>query len=410
MGRIARLGLAVVAALLAATEFASCSKAGGAAAEHPRVLVITPSEAQAGPEFRAAEALVRAYESKGEKGKVTRVELPDKPAKGGGMEATIAAFIAEAAGDLRVKAIVAIPALPGSSEGFRLAKEARAGGGKPGLLCLAGESSEDELSIEASADLVVDLDRVYRAYLVPWAAKKMGAKALVAVFARGEEADPRFAREREIMSAASADLGLKYLAAEVPAGVDAAAYARAMTGAWFRDFGRDTALHCSDPVLAAPLVSGAIAGGGIIVDAGGGATRAAYAAALGLDLSPAKGDARKERALVEAAAVALGLRGRLGLWEADYGRECALGLAEYALRAVSGAAKKDELKDFAAALGAGSPDAAWLVDYDVDPETGVRSANRILLRQDVYVLGSGYLQSALQAVPAKYLSIRAPGG
>ena len=89
---------------------------------------------------------------------------------------------------------------------------------KPGLPGFAGGSREDVLAIEASADIVVDLDRVYRAYLIPWAAKKMGAKALVAVYSQEDDADPALAREKAIMAAASADLGLKYVALEEPSG------------------------------------------------------------------------------------------------------------------------------------------------------------------------------------------------
>ena len=87
-----------------------------------------------------------------------------------------------------------------------------------------------------------------------------------------------------------------------------------MTGAWLRDYGPDAALYCSDAALAAPLIAGAIAGDGIVVDAAGQATRAVYAAALGLDLSPARGDAGKERRLLERALAAIGGRGRFGEW------------------------------------------------------------------------------------------------
>ncbi|MGA2545168.1 MAG: DUF3798 domain-containing protein [Rectinemataceae bacterium] len=400
-----------MAAIALVVGGASCSKAKGASKAPPRVVVITPSEAVAGPEFRGAEAFVRAHSGKGSKGEASHAVLPDgimSSAKAGGLEAAVASFIAGAASDPSVEAVVVDPAFTGSAEGFRRAKAAR-----PELFCLAGDSREDVLSIEASADLVVELDRVYRAYLIPWAARKMGAKALVAAYFGGEEAEPRTARERAIMSAACADLGLKYAAMIAPAGAGAAAYTRTMTRTWLRDYGRDTVLYGSDGALAGPLVEGAIADGGIVVDAAGRLTRAAYAAALGMDLSEAKGNARKERALIEGAIAALGGRGRFGLWDADFAEASVEGLAEFALRSAageaSGAARKSDLKDLVAALDARSPGAAWLAAYDVDPDTGVKSANRVLLRQDVYVLGSGYLQSALQTVPAKYLTIRADG-
>jgi hypothetical protein len=404
MGGPDRSAVVATLALALAALGASCSAPKAQEGPRPIVVVVTPAEAAAPVEFRGAEALVGAYSAKDSKVELSHAVLPGMAKPGGRPEAVVASFIAEAASDARVKAIVVDPALPGSAEGLRRSKLS-----KPGLLCVSGGSREDVLGIEASADLVVDLDRVYRAYLIPWAAKKMGAKALVAAYAQGEYAEPASARERAIMSAASADLGLRYAAMTAPSGADAAAYARAMTGAWLRDYGPDASLYCSDGDLAGTILAGAIAGGGIVVDEAGRATRAAYAAALGIDLGPAKGDAGKERKLLERALAALGGRGRYGEWDADYAEACVEGLGEFALRVVAGAARKDDLKDLVAALDARSPGAAWIAAYDVDPETGVKSANRVLVRQDVYVFGSGYLQSALQAVPEKYLAIRAPG-
>ena len=166
----------------------------------------------------------------------------------------------------------------------------------------------------------------------------MGAKSLVAVYSAAEGLDQLAAgyaaREQSIMSAAAGDFGLKYVAIETPPGTDAAAFARSMTGSWLqRQRARRRALllrpgHCSEPLgrrhrrrrhtsstrrprLRAP----------------------AYAAVLGLDLTSAKGEARKERSIVEQAVSRLGLKGRLGLWDADYARASVAGMAEFAQRA-----------------------------------------------------------------------------
>jgi hypothetical protein len=389
--------LALAVALCGAT-LGSCAKGKAEAAPKPGLLlVLTPPESAAGPEFRAAEALA----GQGLKGglEVSHLAFPDKP-KG---ESGIAAFIADAAADPRIKAVVVVPAPLGTAEGFRRAKEAR--GKKADLLCIAALTSDDELSIEASADLVVDLDRSYRAYIVAWEAKKMGAGALVAAYEREEDSSSATMRERAIQSAAAADLGLRYASKTAPEGVQGADFARSGTGAWLREYGHDTAFYCSSRTLAPVLISGAIGGGGMVVDLAGSATTAAYAKAFGVDLSGAKGDAKKERALVEAAAAAVGMKGRLGLWDLSIDEAAVPGLAEYAIRVMKGQAAKAQAKDLAAALDAGG--SLWIAEYDIDPSTGVKSANRILLRQDVYVLGKGYLQSALQQVPPKYLRIEA---
>jgi hypothetical protein len=390
--------LSAATGLGVAVLLGACSKSGDKGAESPRVVVVTPSEAAAPGEFRGAEAFVRDHAGPG--GVALHAVFPDRLRPGDA--AGIAAFVSASAGDPRTKAVLVAPALAGTAEGFRRAKEAR-----PDLFCIAAGSTEDPLLIESASDLVVDLDRVYRAYLIPWAAKRMGAGALVAAYTREEGQDPESLRECAIMSAASADLGLKFAAKTAPAGVDPAAFVRAGSGSWLRELGPDAALYCSSPVLAAPVLAGAIAGGGMVVDVAGEATRSSYASALGLDLSSAKGDPSKERRLVEAAVEALGGRGRFGMWDAPFAEASVEGLGEFAVRASSGAARKDEIKDIVAALDARSRGAAWIADYDIDPDTGVRSANHVLLRQDTYVLGKGYLQSALQAAPAKYLSLRA---
>jgi len=377
----------------------ACSRAGAQQALPPRILVVTPGEALAPREYRAAEALVHSPPTSLPKAEILHATLPDKSAVS---ETAVAAFIAAAAGDARLKALVVDPALPGTAEGFRRAREAR-----PQLLLLARGGAEDPLELEASADIVVDIDRLYRAYLVPWASKRMGARALAAVYKKDEAADPLAQRERLIMGQACAELGLKYAEFESPPGSDAVAYTRAMTGFWLQGLGRDTSFYCADPSLVAPLLSGAIAGGAVAADLAGEAGRVAYAAALGLDLSPAKGEARKERALIETALSALGARGRFALWEGDFASASVAGLAEFALRVATGAAKKGELKALVEAFDSSSHDAAWLAAYDVDGDTGVASANHVLLRQDPYVLGSGYLQSALKIVPAKYLRMAA---
>jgi hypothetical protein len=335
------------------------------------------------------------------RGEARHLELPDKT-KG---EAAVSDFVADAASDPRVAAIVVSPSPVGTASGLRKAKRSRGAG----LLCVAASSSEDVLDIESSADLVVELDRVSRAYIAAWAAKKMGARSIVAAYGESEASTPDTLRERAIMSAAASDLGLRYAAMIAPKGVESSAFVRSASGSWLRDWGPAAALYCADPSLAQSLIAGAIAGGGMLVDSGGAATVAAYAEALGVDLSSAKGDAKKERRLVETALAPLGMKGRLCAWDSSYGRASTAGLGEFAMRVTKGEAKKDEIKDLRAALDERSEGAAWMTEYDVDLATGVKSANRVLIRQDLCALGSGYLQSALQAVPAKYLLMKSGG-
>jgi hypothetical protein len=380
------LGLACAACLLATLACGAGKPAKAASA--PRVVVATPAESADPGRFAAVEAAARDYPAA--TAEIVHAVLPP-----GGGEAAIAAFVAKAAQDRRVKVLVVAPAPRGTAEGFRRAKAAR-----PELFCLAADPRDEALPIESSADLVVQLDREGRAYAIAWAAKRMGAKALVAAYAREEASDPDALRERKVMSRSAASLGLPYSAELAPSGVDPAAYVRARSGAWLSG---GAALYCAQAALVAPLLAGAIAGNGIVAEAAGETTRSACAAALGVDLSPALGDAAKEKRILETAAKAAGMSGRLGLWDASYSRASAAGLAEYAARLASGKARKDDQGDLAASLDARSGGSAWILRPYADPETGVKSANRVLLSQDIYVLGRGYLQNALVNVPSDCL-------
>jgi hypothetical protein len=410
LGRAAAC-LALAASIIGTASLVSCHGRGAVAATEPgRVVVLTPPESAAPLQYRGAEDFVR--DQAAAKGLVAQHAIfPDE--KKTKDPRAVAAFIAELGKDGRVSAIVAAPAPEGTAEGFRRAREAR-GGSAPSLLCIASGSRDEALAIESAADLVVDLDRVNRAYVAAWAAKKLGASAVVAAYSRDEESDPAALRERAIMEAASAELGLKYAAMIAPKGVEAEAFARAGTGAWLRDYGPRASLYCSDPSLVGPILAGAVAGGGIVVEAAGEATRGAWASALGADLSAAKGDPVKERRLLEKAAAALGLKGRLGVWDSGFGAESARGLGEFAMRVCAGGARKDDIKALAAALDARSGSrlgaAAWIAGYDADPETGVKSANHVLIRQDAYVLGRGYLQSALKSAPPEYFALGSSNG
>jgi len=389
----ASLALACAAGLLACA--ARKPEQGAAAA---RVLVVTPAAASAPRQFRGAEDFVKDHASS-KKWNAVHAILPD----GKGAPGAVADFIEGAAKDPAVAAIVVAPAPEGTARGFRRAKELRAGSPIP-LVCIAADSADDELEIESSADLVVGLDRVGRAYIAVWEAGKMGASSIVAAYSQGEASDPDALRERAVMAAAASELGLRYAAKVPPKGVDAAAFVRAGTGSWLRDEGPDVALYCSDPDLVGPLLSGAVAGGGLVAEAAGEATREAYAGALGVDLAVAKGDAVKEKRLLEKAAARLGLKGRLGLWDSGYGESSVRGLGEFALRVAAGKARRDDLAALTSAMDARSGGAAWLASYKTDEDTGVKSVNHVLVRQDVYVLGVGYLQSALQTVPPEALS------
>jgi hypothetical protein len=52
-----------------------------------------------------------------------------------------------------------------------------------------------------------------------------------------------------------------------------------------------------------------------------------------------------------------------------------------------------------------TPGAKWNADYYTDAGTGVRNKNFILVRQDTYIFGKGYMGMSEVEVPEKYFEI-----
>jgi hypothetical protein len=54
-----------------------------------------------------------------------------------------------------------------------------------------------------------------------------------------------------------------------------------------------------------------------------------------------------------------------------------------------------------------TPGAAWNASTYTDLNTGKTDGNHFLIYEDTYVFGKGYLGSAKQVVPTKYLTYKA---
>ena len=78
------------------------------------------------------------------------------------------------ADDPKMKAIVVSHGIPGTTEGFRRVRERR-----PDILLFVEKAHEDLNVVASAADLVVNADSFSRGYLIPLAAKEVGAKNFV---------------------------------------------------------------------------------------------------------------------------------------------------------------------------------------------------------------------------------------
>ena len=366
--------------------------------------IVTGTVSQSEDDLRGAERLIQEYGDVTAGGMIKHITYPDNFMAE--METTISQ-IAGLADDPLMKAIIVNQAIPGTTEGFRRVREKR-----PDILLLAGEPHEDPIVIESAADLAINSDFVARGYLIIWSAKKMGAKTFVHISFPRHMSYETLSRRRAIMEAACKDLGLRYVFETAPDPTSDIGIAGAQqfilekVPAWVEKYGKDTAFFCTNDAHTEPLLKQLLTYGGMFVEADLPSPLMGYPGALGIDLSSAAGDFPKIMSTVEAEIVKKGGAGRFGTWAFSYGYATTAGLGELAIRVLKGEASLTRLPDLMAAYNKFTPGAAWNGSFYVDANTGIRARNHILIYQDTYVFGQGFLGSANQEVPEKYLDIR----
>ena len=366
--------------------------------------IVTGTVSQSEDDLRGAERLIQEYGDVTAGGMIKHITYPDNFMSE--METTISQIVG-LSDDPLMKAIIVNQAIPGTTEGFRRVRQKR-----PDILLLAGEPHEDPLVIESAADLAINSDFVARGYLIIWSAKKMGAKTFVHISFPRHMSYETLSRRRTIMEAACNDLGLKFVFETAPDPTSDIGIAGAQqfilekVPAWVEKYGKDTAFFCTNDAHTEPLLKQLLTYGGMFVEADLPSPLMGYPGALGIDLSSAAGDFPKIMSTVEAEIVKKGGAGRFGTWAFSYGYTTTAGLGELAIRVLKGEASLTRLPDLMAAYNKFTPGAAWNGSFYVDANTGIRARNHILIYQDTYVFGQGFLGSANQEVPEKYLDIR----
>ena len=131
-----------------------------------------------------------------------------------------------------------------------------------------------------------------------------------------------------------------------------------------------------------------------------------YPGAFGIDLKAEAGNWPAILKKVEATVVAKGGSGRMGTWAYSYGYTATEGLVEYGKNVVEGKAKKGSLSDLIAAFTAYTPGAQWNGSLYLDQVKGVEIKNHVMVYQDTYVFGKGYLGNSKEVVPEKYKKIK----
>ena len=393
----------LLTALLAA--FCLCTAASAAAKAAPfHIGIVTGTVSQGEDELRGAELMIKKYGDVANGGMIKHLTYPDNFMSE--METTISQ-IAGLADDQKMKVIVVNQAIPGTAEAFRRVKEKR-----PDILCFTGEAHEDPNVIASIADMSTHTDFVNRGYLIIHTAKELGCKTFVHISFPRHMSYETLGRRRAIMEQACKDLGIKFVFETAPDPTSDVGVAGAQqfilekTPAWVKKYGKDTAFFCTNDAHTEPLLKQIAKYGGYFVEADLPSPLMGYPGAFGIDLKKEAGNWPVILKKVEQAVIKAGAKGRMGTWAYSYGYTTTAGLAEFGKRIVEKKAKLNSRKDLLDAFMTYTPGAQWNGAYYTDLGTGVTKKNYIMLYQDTYILGKGYMGATKVAVPDKYTKIK----
>ncbi|MBP3751553.1 MAG: DUF3798 domain-containing protein, partial [Pyramidobacter sp.] len=181
---------------------------------------------------------------------------------------------------------------------------------------------------------------------------------------------------------------------------------------WLDRFGKKTAFFCTNDAHTEPLIKQIAALGGLFVEADVPSPLMGYPGALGLDLSGVAGNFPAILKAIETEVIKRGGAGRMGTWAFSSGFTAVVGMAEYGKKCVEeGITAKNfrrrmKPEDLFAIYTANTPGAKWNGGYYVDVATGLEKKNHLMVYQDTYVFGQGFLGNTELPIPEKYKNIK----
>ena len=362
--------------------------------------IMTESVSMSEDEYRGAERLIKEYGKVSDGGMFMQITSPDLSSAE--METTISQIVAFA-DDPLMKAIVVSTAMEGVVEGFRRVREIR-----PDILLFTGSAQEDPTMIADVTDLSVAVDMISRGYLSALEAKKMGADTYVYVTFPRHMSYELLSRNRDITKVACKDLGLKFveMAAADPysdVGVSGAQqFILEKVPTWIEKYGKNTAFSTTNNALQEPLIRRIAELGAIYIEPDFASPIMGFPGALGVAFEEAdQGNWPNIVKKIEEKVVEFGASGRLGTWAFSYPYSTTVGLGEHAKRVIEGKSELLDKSDIMDAISKYSPGVGWNSTYYVDAND-VERKNFILIYQDTYVFGRGYLGQTSEVIPEKY--------
>ena len=368
--------------------------------------IVTGTVSQAEDSLRGAEALIAEYGSASEGGIIRHATYPDNFMD---EQETTISIITGLADDPLMRAIIVNQGIPGTAEAFRQIKERR-----PEIILISGQANEEPYLISAIADLAIVDDFLARGYLMVKTAHDLGLKTFLHVSFPRHLAMERMQRRRAIMQEAAKEFGIKFVDISSPdptsdVGVAGAQqYILENTPIWVEQYGKDTAFFTTNDAQKEPMLRQLIKYGGYYIE--GDSPIIGFPGALGLDLSAQAGDFPAILDKVEEAIVEQGGGGRFATWAYSVDYTMSAGLGQLAIDAIEAAdsGKRFEvnsIRNIKKAFAKYTPGAEWNGSYYVDAVTGVNYRNYVLVYEDTYLLGQGYLDNISAEVPERYFYI-----
>ncbi|WP_077074280.1 DUF3798 domain-containing protein [Aedoeadaptatus urinae] len=365
--------------------------------------IITGTVSQAEDEFRAAQDAIKKYGNGDEGGMIRHDTYPDRFEAE--QETTISKIVAMA-DDPDMRAVIVNQSVPGTSAAFQQIRAKR-----PDIILVNLVAQEDTVMAENSADLVLDADNVSRGYRIIKAAKDMGATKFAHITFPRHMSIELLALRRAIMEEACKDLGLEFISLNAPdpttdIGVPGAQqYIAENIQPWIDKYGKDTAFFCTNDAHTEPLLRGVAAGGAIFVEQDLPSPIMGYPKAFSVDIKDKAGDWKAINSEVEKAVVAAGGSGRMGTWAYSLGYSLTLGAVDLVQQVLHGKMELTNIDNVIDCIDNYTEGAKWMGTNYVDRASGEKKDNHILLAQDTYVYGKGYLGMDKVEVPEKYMTM-----
>lgn len=365
--------------------------------------IVTGTVSQGEDEFRAAEKAIELYGDANKGGMIKHDTYPDKYEAE--QETTISKIVAMA-DDPLMKAVIVNQSVPGTVAAFNQIREKR-----PDIILVNVMGQEDTMMVENAADLAIDADNVSRGYRIVKAAKEMGAKKFAHITFPRHMSIELLALRRAIMEEACKDLGMEFISLNAPdpigdIGVPGAQqYIAENVQSWIDKYGKDTAFYCTNDAHTEPLLRGVAAGGAIFVEQDLPSPIMGYPKAFSVNIKNMSGDWKAINAAVEKAVIAKGGAKRMGTWAYSLGYSTTLGSVDHLIEVLNGRSELLNKDQLIQTIGKRTEGSNWMASNYMDRSTGDVRENHVLLAQDTYVYGKGFLGMDKVKVPKKYLNL-----